>query len=125
MKKVDLKKLAAEASAMERGEITPGRVWRLTKRADGTYERVQEDPEAYRQARAVDVQEEALALKVRRKLGISQNEFAALFGISAGTLRGWEQKRRRPAGAAALLLRVAERHPDLVRAVAAAAETAG
>ena len=119
MKKEKVKKLAAEVAAMECGKVTPGRVWRMTKRADGTYAREQVDPEEYRAARAAEAEAEALALTVRRKLGVSQGEFADLFGISVGTLRGWEQKRRRPTGAAELLLRVAERHPEIVRKVAA------
>ncbi len=118
MKKERIKELHEQIQAVETGQVAPGRVWRVTRRADGTYERVLEDSEVYRQERVAKTQEEALALTVRRKLGVSQNEFASMFGISAGTLRGWEQKRRRPNGAAELLLRVAEKHPEIVREVA-------
>ena len=51
----------------------------------------------------------------RRRLGLSQSEFAAWFGISPGTLRNWEQGRRVPEGPARVLLRVIEREPDAVR----------
>ena len=51
----------------------------------------------------------------RRRLGLSQTEFAAWFGISPGTLRNWEQGRRVPEGPARVLLRVIERDPDAVR----------
>jgi putative transcriptional regulator len=51
----------------------------------------------------------------RRRLGLSQAEFAAWFGISPGTLRNWEQGRRVPDGPARVLLRVIEREPDAVR----------
>ena len=51
----------------------------------------------------------------RRRLGLSQTEFAAWFGISPGTLRNWEQGRRVPEGPARILLRVIERDPDAVR----------
>jgi putative transcriptional regulator len=51
----------------------------------------------------------------RRRLGLSQTEFAAWFGISPGTLRNWEQGRRVPEGAARVLLRVIERDPEAVR----------
>ena len=114
-----VKALLAEVAAVESGKVPPGRVWRVTKRADGTYQREQLDPHEYRRERVIEAAEEALALKVRRKLGISQDRFAALLGISAATLRNWDQKRRCPTGAAELLLRVAERHPDIVRDVAA------
>jgi putative transcriptional regulator len=51
----------------------------------------------------------------RRRLGLSQSEFAAWFGISPGTLRNWEQGRRVPEGPARVLLRVIEREPEAVR----------
>ncbi|HET7508933.1 MAG TPA: hypothetical protein VFJ65_01665, partial [Solirubrobacterales bacterium] len=44
----------------------------------------------------------------------SQPKFAALMGISVGTLRNWEQGRRKPEGSARVLLRVVERHPEVV-----------
>ena len=51
---------------------------------------------------------------IRNRLGLSQNRFSLLLGISPATLRNWEQKRRKPVGAARILLRVADRHPELV-----------
>jgi putative transcriptional regulator len=35
-------------------------------------------------------------------------------GISAGTLRNWEQGRRKPEGSARILLRIVARHPEAV-----------
>src|SRR5262245_46340099 len=51
---------------------------------------------------------------LRERHALSQSQFAALMGISVGTLRNWEQGRRRPEGSARVLLRVVERHPDAV-----------
>ena len=51
---------------------------------------------------------------LREKHGLSQPRFAALMGISVGTLRNWEQGRRKPEGSARVLLRVVERHPEAV-----------
>lgn len=51
---------------------------------------------------------------LREKHGLSQPKFAALMGISVGTLRNWEQGRRQPEGSARVLLRVVERHPEAV-----------
>jgi putative transcriptional regulator len=51
---------------------------------------------------------------VRRKLNLSQQKFAQLLGISENTLQNWEQGRRRPSGAARVLLRVAARHPEVI-----------
>ncbi len=52
--------------------------------------------------------------KLRGKLHVSQEEFALLIGVSCGTLRNWEQGRRKPEGPAQALLRVVEKHPDAV-----------
>jgi len=51
---------------------------------------------------------------LREKHALSQLQFAALMGISVGTLRNWEQGRRKPEGSARVLLRVVESHPDAV-----------
>jgi putative transcriptional regulator len=52
--------------------------------------------------------------KLREKLKLSQNEFAAKFGFSPACVRNWEQGRNRPAGAARILLAVIERNPQAV-----------
>ena len=51
---------------------------------------------------------------VRRKLKVSQIQFAHLIGVSAATLRNWEQGRTYPEGAARALLKVAAKRPDIV-----------
>jgi putative transcriptional regulator len=56
----------------------------------------------------------------RSKLRLTQNKFAELLGISVKTLHNWEQGRRKPTGAARVLLRVASRHPEVVLEEAAA-----
>jgi len=52
--------------------------------------------------------------RLRDAYDLTQEAFAALMGISVKTLRNWEQGRRRPEGAARVLLQVAARHPDAV-----------
>src|SRR5262245_60286153 len=52
--------------------------------------------------------------KVRAKLGLSQADFAATFGVSLGTVRNWEQGRRRPEGPARALLAVINKAPKAV-----------
>src|SRR6266567_5639186 len=51
---------------------------------------------------------------VRRRLGLSQSEFAAKFGFQPATLKNWEQGRTRPDGPARVLLAVIARHTDAV-----------
>jgi putative transcriptional regulator len=52
--------------------------------------------------------------EVRDRFALSQPKFAALMGISVGTLRNWEQGRRQPEGSAKVLLRVVSMHPEAV-----------
>lgn len=52
---------------------------------------------------------------LRRFLGMTQSELAVAMGISIHTLRGWEQGRRRPEGPAIALLRIAAKHPRIIR----------
>jgi len=52
--------------------------------------------------------------EIRERLGLSQNKFAKLLGISTSTLQNWEQGRRKPDGPAKVLLNVASKYPDAV-----------
>ena len=52
--------------------------------------------------------------QIRERLGLSQNKFARLLGISTSTLQNWEQGRRKPEGPAKVLLNVAAKYPDAI-----------
>jgi putative transcriptional regulator len=52
---------------------------------------------------------------LRRFIGLTQVRFAVAMGISVHTLRNWEQGRRKPEGPALALLRIAARHPRIIR----------
>ena len=55
---------------------------------------------------------------VRKRLGLSQREFAAGFKIPLSTLRNWEQGLRRPDGPARVLLTVIRKDPEhVIRAI--------
>ncbi len=54
---------------------------------------------------------------IRKRMGMSQSEFAQRFGFSASTLRNWEQGTRRPETTARILLAIIEREPAVVRRV--------
>jgi putative transcriptional regulator len=49
---------------------------------------------------------------LRRKLNLTQEEFAARFHLPLGTVRDWEQGAHRPDQAARVLLTVIEKDPD-------------
>ncbi len=51
---------------------------------------------------------------VRAQTGLSQDAFARRIGVSVGTLRNWEQGRRKPDGPAMILLSMLERDPQIV-----------
>jgi len=80
-----------ESGAIRRGEVPPARRTRIDQ---------------------VDFQN--LIRGLRDQYGLSQTQFATMLGISVGTLRGWEQGRRKPEGPARILLLVAARRPDVV-----------
>ena len=67
------------------------------------------------QAARVTKVEVPAAAQARASVGLSQQEFATLLGVSARTLQDWEQGRREPTGAAKTLLKVAVAHPDVLR----------
>ena len=52
---------------------------------------------------------------LRKFIGLTQQEFARAIEISVHTLRNWEQGRRKPEGPALALLRIAARHPGIIR----------
>jgi putative transcriptional regulator len=51
---------------------------------------------------------------IREKYNMTQQEFSSLLGISVGTLRNWEQGRRKPQGPAKVLLKIAEKRPKAI-----------
>ena len=64
---------------------------------------------------------ESPVARIRVMSKLSQARFAELLGVSPRTLQEWEQGRRQPSGAAKTLLRVAERHPEVLRELSDAA----
>jgi putative transcriptional regulator len=56
----------------------------------------------------------AIARTIRKRLGLSQAQFAARFHVPVGTLRDWEQNRRQPDAPAMAYLRVIAREPEMV-----------
>ncbi len=60
--------------------------------------------------------EEVDVSKLRRRMGMTQEQFAARFGFSVATLRHWERGDRTPQGAALVLLNVIKHAPDVVTA---------
>lgn len=62
--------------------------------------------------------------RLRRRLGLTQRDFAARFGFSLARVRDWEQGRSRPDGAMQAYLLVIEREPKAVGRALAGASSA-
>ncbi|HAB18200.1 MAG TPA: helix-turn-helix domain-containing protein [Verrucomicrobiota bacterium] len=82
-----------EAAAIERGALKPSRRFEVRTAND--------------------------IVRVRHQLGLPQVKFAQLLGISEDTLQNWEQGRRKPAGPAKVLLKIAAKHPKIILEAAA------
>jgi putative transcriptional regulator len=50
--------------------------------------------------------------RIRKRLGMTQPQFAKTFDLSLDTIRNWEQGRRFPTGPAKALLRILDRSPE-------------
>ena len=49
---------------------------------------------------------------IREKMGVFQDKFAVILGVSKRTVENWEQGRRHPTGAARSLLKIVETVPQ-------------
>lgn len=74
-----------EMDAIKNGKIKPGREFKI---------------------------EEPQVKAIRTKIGMTQNKFAALIGVSQRTIENWEQGRRHPTGPARALLKIVEADPE-------------
>jgi putative transcriptional regulator len=51
---------------------------------------------------------------IRKRAGLSQDDFANTIGVRASTLKNWEQHRRQPEGPARVLLAMLDKNPRIV-----------
>lgn len=97
---VDFKK----PSTLPKGRVDPARLDATTD-ADLAAQEAEDDAEAMQDvARYVR--------RVRRRLGLTQQEFARRIDVPLDTIRNWEQGRRGPTGAARTLLKILDRAPE-------------
>ena len=71
--------------------------------------------EGTREGFVAHVPERVDVVAIRKRLGLSQQEFANRFGFKLDAVQNWEQGRRQPEGAARAFLRVIEREPAAVQ----------
>lgn len=91
------------------GSLPPGRVdyavLDQTSEADLARQQRDDDEDAIRETAR-------FARRVRRRLGLTQVEFARRIQVPPETIRNWEQGKRCPTGAARALLRLLDRAPE-------------
>jgi putative transcriptional regulator len=63
----------------------------------------------------VHIPDEIAAARIRKKINLTQSQFARYFGVSVRTVQEWEQGRSVPSGAARAFLTVIDREPEAVR----------
>jgi putative transcriptional regulator len=83
---------------------------RIQQGLNEALEHARGNPQAARVYRPEPVDVAAL----RHRLGMTQEQFAARFGVSVATLRHWERGDRTPQGPALVLLNVIQREPQAV-----------
>ena|ERR1041384_1505590 len=69
------------------------------------------DPSTYR----VHVPAKVDVKAIRKKVGLTQLEFAAQYGFNPARVRDWEQGRSQPDGAVRAYLLVIDRDPEAVK----------
>jgi putative transcriptional regulator len=52
--------------------------------------------------------------RIRKRMGLTQKDFATVLGTSVSGLRKWEQAQRQPQGSARTLLKVMDKEPEAV-----------
>ena len=93
-----------DPSTLPKGRIDPARVDATTEAEIAAQDR-EDEAEAMRDMARY-------ARRVRRRLGLSQTEFARRIDVPHETIRNWEQGKRCPTGAARALLRVLDKAPE-------------
>ncbi len=93
-----------DPSSLPKGRVNYEVLDRTTER-DLSLQQQHDDAEAMRDMARY-------ARRVRKRLGLTQIEFARRIDVPHETIRNWEQGKRCPTGAARALLRVLDKAPE-------------
>ena len=104
MKIVRVKIDATARKRLPRGRVNKRRLDATTEEEIRLQQRA-DDAEAVRDAAK-------FARRVRKRLGLTQQQFSDRIDVSLETIRNWEQGKRRPTGAAKALLKVLDKAPE-------------
>jgi putative transcriptional regulator len=103
MKAVRVKVDLSRPATLPKGRIDRRKLDATTE-AELAVQQAQDDAEAMQDAAR-------FVRRVRRRLGLTQQEFARRIDVPLDTIRNWEQGKRYPTGAARALLKVLDRVP--------------
>ncbi len=87
-----------------KGRVNPGKLDATTE-SDIAAQQREDDAEALQDSAK-------FARRVRKRLGLTQEEFSQRIEVPVDTIRNWEQGKRSPTGAAKALLRVLDKAPE-------------
>ncbi|TXL64104.1 helix-turn-helix domain-containing protein [Zeimonas arvi] len=93
-----------QPSTLPKGRVDRCRLDGTTE-ADLALQQAEDDAEAMQDAAR-------FVRRVRRRLGLTQQEFARRIDVPLDTIRNWEQGKRYPTGAAKALLKVLDKAPE-------------
>lgn len=104
MKTVRMKIDPAKPASLRKGRVDLARVDATTERQIAEHQAADEK----------DAMQDAakFAVRVRKRLGLSQSQFSERINIPLETIRNWEQGKRYPTGAAKALLTILDRAPE-------------
>ena len=109
--------MAARLSEAARAALTDTDWARIDAMTDPAIARqIAANPDA-----APDMSPEIDVRAIRRRIGMTQTQFAAAFEFSVRTIQEWERGAKRPSGPSRTLLRAIQGDPDALRRALAAA----
>lgn len=104
MKTVRMKVDLANPASLPKGRVNKRKLDATTETMIAAQQR-QDDAEAM-------LDSAKFARRVRKRLGLTQEEFSVRIEVPVNTIRNWEQGKRCPTGAAKALLRVLDKSPE-------------
>lgn len=93
-----------QPSTLPKGRVDCRRLDATTE-ADLALQQAEDDADAMQDAAR-------FVRRVRRRLGLTQQEFAKRIDVPLDTIRNWEQGKRYPTGAAKALLKILDKAPE-------------
>lgn len=93
-----------QPSTLPKGRVDRRRLDATTE-ADLALQQAEDDADAMQDAAR-------FVRRVRRRLGLTQQEFSQRIDVPLDTIRNWEQGKRYPTGAAKALLKILDKAPE-------------